>query len=588
MKRLIYILIFISCGLSQAQVKFTADVSREKLGINERLRVEFTMNQDGDNFIPPSFDGFRKIAGPNQSVSQSWINGKSTFQKSYTFFLQPLKRGKLTIGQAEVTIKNQVYKTSPQTIEVTAAVDNPSETGDATPQSKALDGIHLVAEVSDTSPYLNEGIYVVYKLYVSPSTDIRNWRALDNPKYENFWSQSIDVKQLEVKNGEFAGKPYRYVELRKTILYPQKTGKLQIEPLTLSIGVEVPSNRRDIFGRRLYETVDKTYSANTRTIEVKALPEKNKPLSFTGAVGNFDFSVSVNESKLKAMESFQAEVELSGEGNMSLFELPSLRAPNNTEIFEPEKNDDIRTTSKGMVGTKRNIYTLVPQQAGKQVIPSLEFSYFDPIQKKYVTLNSNNISIEVEPNANLNNSTSNADSTGTNYSFIKAPNAQFNFIKLDTTLDPIHKKRFFKSTTFWVISFCALALFPFFIVFKKVQNREGLSESDRNRRKANKLAKKFLSEAKSHLNDSKAFYLSLEKALHNYLKAKLRITTSEMSKEKIQELLLEKGGEKEDVDAFLELLKNCEMARYSPITQSEIDQDFQQAKSILAKLDKNL
>ncbi|QTY26690.1 BatD family protein [Flavobacterium sp. CS20] len=588
MKKLIYILIFISCAWSQAQVKFTAEVSREKLGINERLRVEFSMNKDGDNFIPPSFEGFKKIAGPNQSVSQSWINGKSSFQKSYTFFLQPLKRGKLTIGQAEVTIDGQVYKTSPQTIEVTATVDNPSETADASPESKALDGIHLVAEVSDTSPYLNEGIYVVYKLYVSPSTDIRNWRALDNPKYENFWSQSIDVKQLEVKNGEFAGKPYRYVELRKTILYPQKTGKLKIEPLTLSIGVEVPTNRRDLFGRRLYETVDKTYSAQTRTIDVKPLPQENKPASFTGAVGKFDFDVSVDKNKLKAMESLQAEVKISGEGNLSLFELPALKAPNNTEIFEPEKQDNIRTTTKGMVGTKRNIYTLVPQQAGKQVLPSLEFSYFDPSQKKYVTLNSSNISIEVEPNTSLTNIISNSDTTGNNYSFIKPPDAQFSFIKLDTNLAPIEKKRFFKSTAFWVISFSALALFPFFIVFRKVQNREGLSESERNRKKANKLAKKFLSEAKSHQNDSKAFYLSLERALHNYLKAKLRITTSEMSKEKIEELLLKKGAKSDDVHAFLELLKNCEMARYSPLTQSEIDQDYQQAKTTLAQLDRSL
>ncbi|MBS3739094.1 BatD family protein [Mesohalobacter halotolerans] len=588
MKKLIYILILISCAFSQAQVQFTAEVSREKLGINERLRVEFSMNKDGDNFIPPSFEGFRKIAGPNQSVSQSWINGKSTFQKSYTFFLQPLKRGKLTINQAEVTIDGKVYKTSPKTVEVTAAVDNPSETADATPQSKALDGIHLVAEVSDTSPYLNEGIYVVYKLYVSPSTDIRNWRALDNPKYENFWSQSIDVKRLEVKNGEFAGKPYRYVELRKTILYPQKTGKLKIEPLTLSIGVEVPTKRRDLFGRRLYETVEKTYSAQTRTIDVQALPQANKPASFTGAVGKFDFEVNVDKNKLKAMESLQAEVKLSGEGNMSLFELPPLKAPNNTEIFEPEKQDNIRTTVNGMVGSKRNIYTLVPQQAGKQVIPSLEFSYFDPTQKRYITLNSNSISIEVEPNTSLTNSTSNSDTTGSNYSFIKPPDAQFTFIKLDTTLRPINQKRFFKSTAFWTISLITLALFPFFIVFKKVQNREGLSESDRNRKKANKLAKKFLSEAKSHLNDSNAFYLSLEKALHNYLKAKLRITTSEMSKEKIEELLLKKGAKSEDVQSFLELLKNCEMARYSPLTQSEIDQDYQHAKATLAKLDRNL
>ncbi len=587
MKRFYVILLLCICSFAEAQIEFNAEVSREKLGINERLRVEFTMNKNGDNFIPPNFEGFRKIAGPNQSISQSWINGKSTFQKSYTFFLQPLKRGNLTIGQAEVTIDGNIYKTSPVKVEVTAAVDNPSATANATPQSEALDGIHLVAEVSNSKPYLNEGIYVVYKLYVSPSTDIRNWRPLDNPKYENFWSQNIDIDKLEVKNGEFAGEPYRYVELRKTILYPQKTGELKIEPLTLSIAVEVPTDRRDIFGRRLYETVDKTYSAKTRTIDVQPLPLDNKPASFTGAVGKFDFSVSVNKNELLAMESLDAEVRISGQGNMSLFELPQLQAPNNIEIFEPEKNDNIRTTSNGMTGSKKDIYTLVPQQAGKQIIPALEFSYFDPARNEYVTLRSQPISLEVGANTNVaNNNTSNTSTN--NINLIKPPNSQFNFIALDTQLRAKNKERFFKSTGFWILSASALALFPFFIVFSKLRSREGLSVEDANLRKANKLAKKYLSEAKSKLNDSGAFYLSLEKALHNYLKAKLKITTSELSKEKIQELLVQKGAGNEDIVQFLTLLKNCEMARYSPSSKSEIDDDYQKAKQTLAQLDKSL
>lgn len=589
MKNFVIILCLSVCALTQAQVKFDAEVSREKLGMNERLRVEFKINQNGDNFIPPSFDGFRRIAGPNQSVSQSWVNGKSSFNKTYTYFLQPLKRGKLTIGQAEITIDGEIYKTSPITVEVTAAVDNPSETAEATPERKALDGIHLVAEVSDSNPFLNEGIYVVYKLYVSPSTDIRNWRPLDNPKYENFWSQNIDIKKLEVKNGEFAGKPYRYVELRKTILYPQKTGKLTIEPLTLSIAVEVPTNRRDIFGRRLYETVDKTYSTKTRTINVKALPEEGKPSSFTGAVGKFDFGVSVDKNTLTAMESLQAEIQLNGQGNMSLFELPPLKTPNNIEIFEPEKKDNIRTISKGMIGTKKNIYTLVPQQSGKQIIPSLEFSYFDPSKNEYVTINSQPISLEVEPNTSLSNtSTTNNNLPEKNTNFIKGPGSQFNFIALNTKLKNNDEERFFKSTSFWVLLYCAIALFLFFIVFSKIRSREGQSAGEANQRIANKLAKKYLSEAKSQQNSSKAFYLALEKALHNYLKAKLRITTSELSKEKIEELLNKKGAKDTDITNFLRLLKNCEMARYSPLSESEIDDDYQQAKNTLAQLDKSL
>lgn len=244
MKQITILWVFLCSLSSLAQVSFTAEASRSKLGINERLKVEFKVDANGDNFRPPSFEGLSKIGGPNQFYSQHYENGKSTFIKTYTYFFQPEKRGKITIGQAEITVEGQVYKTSPIEVEVTAAVDTPNQSRAV---AEAGDGIHLIAEVSRSKPYLNEGIYVVYKLFLSPTVNIRNWRPLDDPKFEGFWSQNINIDQLELKEGEFGGQPYRYVELRKTVLYPQKTGELKIEPLSLAVSVEVPTDKRDFF-----------------------------------------------------------------------------------------------------------------------------------------------------------------------------------------------------------------------------------------------------------------------------------------------------------------------------------------------------
>ncbi len=152
MKSVTFLMFFLIGLTSLAQVTFTAEASRTKIGINERLKVDFTVDANGDDFIPPNFNGLQKIGGPNQSFSQSWKNGKSSFQKTFTYFFQPEKRGTITIGQAEITVEGRVYKTSPIQIEVTAAVDTPN-------QSKAVaeagDGIHLIAEVSKYQPYLN-------------------------------------------------------------------------------------------------------------------------------------------------------------------------------------------------------------------------------------------------------------------------------------------------------------------------------------------------------------------------------------------------------------------------------------------------
>ena len=223
------LIISLATSIASAQVKFEAKVSKNKLGINERLRVDFEMNQDGDHFNPPDFSNFTVVGGPNQSVSNSWINGVRSFTKTYSYFLAPKKQGTFTIDQATITIDGKIYKTIPVKIEVTAAVDVPKDPDD--PNYIASENIHLVAEISKTNPYLNEAITVVYKLYVSPDTGVDNWQEIDSPRYNDFWSQNIDMQGQKVQTGTYNGEDYRYLVLRKTVLYPQKTGKLDIEPL---------------------------------------------------------------------------------------------------------------------------------------------------------------------------------------------------------------------------------------------------------------------------------------------------------------------------------------------------------------------
>jgi len=122
----IFLILLLTVTTAWAQdVSFNAKVNRKKLGINERLRIDFVMNQDGDSFNPPNFNGFKVTGGPSQSVSRQWVNGKGTFSKTYSYSLSPTKRGKITIQQAEITVNGEVYKTTPVTIEVTAAVDKP-------------------------------------------------------------------------------------------------------------------------------------------------------------------------------------------------------------------------------------------------------------------------------------------------------------------------------------------------------------------------------------------------------------------------------------------------------------------------------
>ncbi len=587
MKHIKNILLFVfvlSATVATAQVKFEAKVSKKKLGINERLRVDFQMDKDGDNFNPPSFNGFTVVGGPNQSVSNSWINGVRTYKKTYSYFLAPKSRGKFTIGQASIEIEGEIYKTTPVKVEITAAIDKPKDPND--PSYIASNNIHLVAEVSNTSPYLNEAITVVYKLYVAPTTGVDNWREIDIPRYDDFWSQNIDTKGQRVESGTYKGEDYRYLVLRKTVLYPQRTGKLNIEPLSLNVSVQVPTNRRDIFGGRLMSRVNRTVSAGNRTINVKPLPEEGKPADFSGAVGDFSFKVTTSKTELDATESLQAKVEVRGKGNLKLFNLPKIKLPSSLEVYEPEHKENISTTSRGMQGSISDSYTIVPQYKGKYPLTGVSFSYFDLKSETYKRLTSDDIIINVL-NGPTNTSSQAAGGSNANVKQAVVSNTnQFAFIKTQTDLVAPQNAYFFKSTLFWSLLLGPFLAIPLVVLVRRKKAMRDADISGNRIRKADKLARKYLKGAKRELGKKEAFYEALEKALHNYLKAKLQIETSDLSKDKIQSLLLERNVDAQVVNDFIAIFENCELARYTPITNVTMQADYDKAAKTISLIDK--
>ena len=584
MKRIVIILFLITQSLL-AQVQFEAKVSKTSLGLNERLRVDFVMNMDGDNFNQPSFDGFRIIAGPSQQVSQSWINGKSSFEKIYSYYLLPQQKGNLIIKQATIEYNGQVYKTSPIKIQVTNAVQEARDPNDVA-QISADDNIYLVADISKSNPYINEPITVVYKLYFSYNIGITNWRELDKPKYNDFWSQNIDIKQLVGEEGMFKGEKYRFVVLRKTVLYPQKSGKLVIEPLSLDIDVQLPTNRRDMFGRVQVVNDNKRVSAGAKTINVKALPEAGKPADFSGAVGKFDFRVTPSKTNLKNGESLDLLVSVSGSGNMKLFNLPKPVVPNSLEMYDPIHGEKVNTNLAGMSGKISDSYTIIPQFKGNYPIKPMQFSYFDLGSGKYKTITSPEIMINVLDGPSANDPVATTQS-GTSKNIISSTE-QFKFIKLKSDLVSMKEDDFLGSNLFYGLLVLPFLILPLIVLFKK---KKDAIESDvfGNRIKMNnRLAKKYLSEAKKQINNKELFYVALEKAMHNFLKAKLHIETSDMSKSNIQQLLASKNVNPQTIIDFINLTENCELARYALTSSSIIQQDFDKAVMIISDLEKQI
>ncbi len=581
-----YILCFLVL-ISQAtfaQIAFEAAVSKSNLAENQRFRIEFSVNKQGaDNFRPPSFNNFKIVGGPSSSVNQSWINGKASFSQSYIYILEPKTVGEHTIESASIEYEGETLKSNPLKITVSKAVEIAQDPNN--PEYVAQQNIHLVAEVSNGSPYVGEGIYVVYKLYVSENISVNDWRVTESPQYNGFWNQDIEVSEIKVEKGKYNGQNYRFIVLKKAVLIPNRAGQLKIEPMKMDFSVGIPTGRGDFFGNMITRNINYATSSPIKTINVKDLPEKGKPIDFTGAVGEFEFKVTTDKNVLKANDAAQIIVEVSGRGNLKLFEIPKVVTPKELEVYTPERKENVSTALIGLRGTVSDIYTVVPQYKGKYKIPEVSFSYFNPTEKKYKTITIDPVIIEVTEGKELPSTT---DSLTANKQKVVASNKSFRFVDLETELVPKEDKIFLYSASFYLLLLLPLIAIPVGIFIGKKRAERALDVFGNRIRLADSLARKYLSEAKKQLGKKEEFYIALEKALHNFLKAKLFIETSENSKEKIAEILKSKNVDDTSINDLIDVLNDCDFARYTPTTNVMMEQEFEKAKAIIAKIDKQL
>jgi len=594
MKKIVLgLIIFLSFSVS-AQVKFEAQTDRDTYGLNERFPIAFSINNEGDNFQGPKFSGF-KAEGPfinkGNQTSITIVNGKMTQKREITtqviYYLTPTKKGTFTIGSATIEYNGTIYKSQPIKITITDPIQLPNYQGQNPRQRQQNydfgEGIHLVGELSTKNPHVNEPVTVIYKLYFPYNSSVSNFRNFQAPKYEDFWSQYIDMKQLRAEKGKYNGKDYGVVVLRKVILYPLEAGAKKIEPFKIDVDAEVPTGRSDWFGRLEMKTVEKSLSTGIQTINVKPLPENGKPVSYTGAVGKYDFKVTPSKTTLKAGESLDLEVSVSGKGNLKLFTLPKPVVPSALEMYEPAHTENVQTPVTGMVGKVSDKYTIIPQFKGKYTIKPMEFSYYDLVSKSYKTITSKEITIDVAEG----DATFVANTPSTNKQAIQKKEV-FQFNKLKTEFVSKTRKDFLGSGLFYSLLLAPLLLIPIVMIARKQKEAKDADVVGNRVRNNNRLVKKYLSEAKKQMGDKVPFYMAMEKALHNFLKAKLHIETVEMSKDNIIELLQQRKASEESISQFMELMNDCEFARYAPATNIAMTNDFERAVERISELEKQL
>jgi hypothetical protein len=528
--------------------------------------------------------------GPSQSSSSNIqiINGAMTQSVSYsfTYVLMADKEGTFQVDPASVVVQGKTYKTNPFNIQVVKGSPQRqqsqprSQGGGGQQQSSGSNGnisandLFIKTIVSKPDAYQGEQITVTQKIYARVA--LVGFENVKLPSFEGFWSSEVQMpEQVSLHKETVNGVAYNVAELKKTILFPQKSGTLTIQPMTVTAVVQVRTQGRartgdpffdsffndPVFGSSV-QNVRKEVKSAPVTVRIKPLPANGQSADFGGAVGNFDIKASLDKTTVKANEALNYKITLSGSGNLELVDNLKIEFPSDFEVYDPKVNNKINSTAGGVSGSRVFEYLVIPRNPGKYDIPPVKFSYFDLGKKSYVNLQTAGFSINVQKGSGESGSAY----TSANKEDVKMLASDIRFIRTGNAgLKPIGAM-FFQTSMFWILFFLPFILFGIVIL---VWNRHMKLVSDQGlmkNRKATKVARNRLKKAEGFLKSGaeEAFYIEVSQALWGYMSDKLYIPLASLSQEMVSQVLDEKNVDPALRAKYRGVLEECEFIRFAP------------------------
>lgn len=579
--------------------EFTATVDRSRVAMGERFELTFTLNGSGSgkNFRPPQFTDFLVLSGPNQSTNWQFINGKTSASITYIYIMQPRAEGKYTIGAASVELDGKTLQTKPLTIEVTkgspqqAQKQGGQQGGDDISQQIG-DNLFLKASVDKAKCYQGEQVTVTYRIYTR--VNIANYGINKVPALTGFWSEDLEVpKQIQLTNEVINGKQYRVGVLKKSALFAQRSGTLEIDPMEVECVVQVQSRRRsnDFFDQFFNDpffgnvrNVNYKVASEPLKINVQPLPMDNIPPGFNGAVGKFSMETWLDKKETKTNEAVTLKVKISGRGNLKLLEEPAVSIPPDLEKYDPKISDNITKQGNLIAGTRTYEYLLIPRHAGEQKIPSFPFSFFDAEKKSYVTLNSPGFSLAVA----RGNEISGAPVSGITKEDVKLLGQDIRFIKSGNVSFRRRGDTLFGTPAFYALAASPVFAFVGFVLFMRKRERVLSDVLAVRNRKARKIAQQRLSSAKTYLNAKKRedFYNEVSRALWGYVSDKLGIPPADLTIDSIRASLEQKGVQVDTINKLSSTFEQCEYARFAPSADStEMDTMYNEAALLISTIE---
>ena len=610
MKRLytVFVLLFLVLSTICAQVTLKVQAPSQA-EVGQRIRISYVANtSDVEDFQVGDFEGFNVLYGPSTSRSSSFsmTNGRTTQSGTvtFTYTVVPTKEGSLKVPAATIKVEGKSVKSGTASIEVLpASTSAPSKSPQGGTSGRSTSGekdgghasagqisgqdLYMTVTANRQKIYEQEAVTLTYKLYT-----LVNIQQISGemPQIDGCHVQELDrAAQLSLKRESVNGRNYGTAVWKQYVLFPQKTGKIKIPSLTFDTQVEVVNHSMDPFdiffgGGSLSQMVRKQIVAPAVEIEVLPLPTP-KPDNFSGAVGKFTVSATLTPEQVNANDAATLRLVVSGQGNMKLIKAPTVRFPQDFEVYDPKENNKTTNTATGSKGNITYDYVVVPRHGGKFTIPPVEFCYFDPEKAQYNTVRTDSFSLAV------------AKAKGQPVAYTREQedlnvlSSDIRFIKLGE-LESAETDDFFGTSSYW-LTYAALFL-AFVLAFLWLRRQQKLNPNSWSvkGKKAGKVASRRLKKASKlmHEKDDAAFYDEVMRALLGYAGDKLSLPTNELNKDNVISKLTERGVEQSAVDAFIAVLSDCEFARYAPTADANLAKEkiYQQASDVITQMNASI
>lgn len=571
-KNFISAICFLFLTLSAIAQSISIKTTKTQVAVGERFGLSIEISNYNGQFTPPQHKDLKYVGGPSRQMYSSNINGKVTSSTTFTYDCVINKKGKFTIPAASINHQGKLIQSNTAPIEVTDA-----------PKVENNGDVIIAAIPSKRALYEGEPVEIVIKLF----TKYNNVSTEDfvYPELKDGWIKEIPLNgQPRLQNDSYKGKAYYGAVLRKIVFIPQRSGDIYFDAIKAKFKVQtiVPSNNpmeNFYYGGTVQERYVDVISDRVK-FDVQPLPEQNKPANFQNAIGNYEFSASIDKKEVNTNDPVNLVVKISGTGNLSLVNVPDIKFPLSFEVAEPILKENVKPTEKGMNGSKTYEYLIIPRGGGDFALGPIHFSYFDPKTKKYHELKSDFLKLKVIGKAVTN-------TTGVAQNDVELLGSDIHYISNNTQLETPQHFIISKAYYYLLSAIPFLAILLVILLRKQLFFREIDIEKQRMKG-ANSVASKRLKLAKKYLSEHNkdAYFEALYKALQGYLSDKFQLSLAEMTKENIRQTLQKRNVEESIIQETIDIMEACEFARFAPASEAEQENTYNKAERLISQFEK--